>query len=156
MIQDRSKLAKDCIKAGIPKTYKFQKKNNEISCLQWLILIQDDALACHIGPKLTDFAPKLAKVAAKSAKVGRSRAKLAQSWAEVGTKMPPRRPKIGQKHRDPQRESAEEPPRSHQGPHFRIQCPQGCPQIKSRMKEQSTGTARAKEHGTGQGTRDTG
>ena len=78
MIQVGSELAKDCIKADITKTYKFLKENNEFSCLQWFILVQDDALACHIGPKLTDFAPKLAKVGAK----------LVPCWSKVDSGWP--------------------------------------------------------------------
>ena len=104
---------------------------------------------------MSDFAPKLAKVAAKSAKVGRSRAKLAQSWAEVGTKMPPRRPKIGQKRRDPQRESAKEPPRIRQGaakepPGTTLSDPMPPGMPSNQIKDERT----KHRHGPGKGTRD--
>ena len=80
MVQVGPKLAQDCIKADIPKTYKFQTKNNEFSDFQWLSLVQNDVFACHIGSKLTDFAPKLAKVGAKLVP---SWFKAVLSWPEL-------------------------------------------------------------------------
>ena len=103
--------------------------------------------------KLRPSLPKLAEVGPSWPKVG---LKLAQRCRQDGPKSVK---SVATHNENPPRSRqgfAKEPPRSHQGPHFRIQCPQGCPQIKSRMKEQSTGTARAKEQGTGQGTKDTG
>ena len=140
-MQIGTKLVKDCIKADILKTYKFQKKNNEFSCLQWPVFVQNRAVSCHLGPKLTDFAAKLAKVAAKLAEVG-------PSWPKVGLKLAPRCRQDGPKPVKSAATHNDKAPGRHQGARFRIQCPQGCPQIKSRMKEQSTGTARAKEQGT--------
>ena len=73
-------MAKDCIKADIPKTYKFPMKNNEFPCLQWSILVEDGAVKCHLGFKLIDFAPKLAKVGAKLVPCW---SKVVPSWPEV-------------------------------------------------------------------------
>ena len=80
MVQVGPKLAQDCIKAVIPKTYKIPRKNNEFSCLQWSMLVQNDAVECHLGLKLTDFTPKLAKVGANLV-LGWS--KVDPSWPEL-------------------------------------------------------------------------
>ena len=78
MIQVGVKLAKDGIKADISKTYKFRTKNNKFSCLQWSVLVQNGAVYCHLGAKVTDFAPKLAKVGAK----------LVPCWSKVDSGWP--------------------------------------------------------------------
>ena len=52
------------------KHIKSRGKNNEFSCLQCPVLVQNGVVECHLGSKLTDFAPKLAKVGAKLVHVG--------------------------------------------------------------------------------------
>ena len=53
-------------------------------------MVQNRAVSCHLGLKLTDFAAKLAKVAAKLAEVG-------PSWPKVGLKVAQRRRQDGPK-----------------------------------------------------------
>ena len=102
---------------------------------------------------MTDFAPKVAKVGAKLANVGPSlpkvAPKLAPRWCQDGAKPVKSVATHNDKAPGRHQRGTGEAPRRHQGAHFRIQCPQGCPLIKSRMIEQSTGgTARAKRNGT--------
>ena len=98
MIQVAPKLAKDCIKADIPKTYKFQRKNNDFSCIQWSILVQSDAVCCHLGSKLTDFAPRWSKLERNSSQVGSRLLQVGPSWYQINAtwcKMGSSCPKLG-------------------------------------------------------------
>ena len=60
----------DCMKANISKPCKKQMKNNNLSCLQCIIMVEHDAVECHLSPHVVKVVPKLAKIGAKLVQIG--------------------------------------------------------------------------------------